>query len=198
MQKHLSSREKILAAFGRLIEKVPFSSIRVTMVSEEANVSQQTFYRLYDNKYDLATHFFENQLFAAVTLCGKRSTIKEIMMAILLIIRNNSRMFTNLMCDDEGARLFPEILKKISLEWTGFSPAWATTIINTQILIEWASKRFSDPPEAVYYRYISSLPAYELLSKEELAKKIREYESLQDKDFAQRKHDRIHANDKNA
>ena len=192
MSSTVSTQEKILTAFMMLIEKKLFSSIRVTDIIVASEVSRQTFYRLYVNKYTLAKKFFCSHLSAAATICGKKGTIKDIMMAILKIIKNNPKMYSNLLRDPEGARLFPEILRELSQEWTGFSPAWATTIINSSILIEWANGHFLDSPEVVYYSFISSLPAYELLSEEELKEKIKEYEKLKDKDFFPRQHVNIH------
>lgn len=185
-------RDKIMDAFVSLLEKQPFSSIRVTAIVQESNVSQQSFYRLFQDKYDLAICFFSEQLATTITLCGRNGTIRDVMMTILTIVKNNSKLYSNLLCDEEGSRAFPDILSRLSSDWTGFPPAWATTIINTNIMTDWANNRFHTPIEEIYYRFLSSLPAYELLSERELEKRIKEYEKLKSTDFKSRKHGRIH------
>lgn len=190
--EYSSTKIKIFNAFSALVEKKSFSSIRVTAIVQESKVSQQTFYRCFQNKYDLAVDFFCDQLICAVTVGGKNVSMRDAMFFILSIIKNNAKMYANLLCDEEGAKLLPEILTKLSKRWTGFSPAWATTIINTNILINWAASRFSMSIEEVYSRFINSLPAYELLSEHELNTRIREYESLKSHEFQNRKHKTIH------
>lgn len=185
-------RNRILDAFATLMETQPFSAIRVTAIVQKSGVSQQSFYRLFQSKYDLALAFFSEQFATATTVCGKRGTIRDVMMTILSIIKNNSKIYGSLLCDQEGVRLMPEILSKVSYEWTGFSPAWATTIINTNILSQWADSRFADPVEDIYYKYLSSLPAYELIPADELRRRIEEYEQLKSNDFFSRKHENIH------
>ncbi len=185
-------RSGIMETFASLMETQSFSTLRVTAIVQESHVSQQSFYRLFQSKYDLAILFFSEQLAAAATVCGKKGTIRDVMMTILTIIKNHAKLYSNLLCDQEGIRIFPEILSKLSHDWTGFSPAWATTIINANILKEWADNRFATPIEEIYYRFLSSLPAYELIPSGELEKRIREYENLKSNDFHARKHDKIH------
>lgn len=185
-------RNKVLETFAQLMETQSFSTVRVTAIVQASHVSQQSFYRLFQSKYDLAIVFFSEQLAAAATVCGKKGTIREVMMTVLTIIKNNAKIYSNLLCDQEGIRIFPEILTKLSHDWTGFSPAWATTTINANILQEWAQGRFTTAIEDIYYQFLSSLPAYELIPSDELEERIHEYENLKSNDFHARKHQRIH------
>lgn len=183
---------KIKAAFSALMEEQSFSSIRVTSIVQRANISHQSFYRCFQNKYDLAVSFFSQQMNSCLLFCGKNATVRDLMFAILTIIRNNAKLYTNLLRDEEGAKLLPAILERLSSGWTGFEPAWATTVINTNILINWANTKFAAQIEDIYSRFISSLPAYELLTEDELKSYIERYESLKGSDFLSRHHKKVH------
>lgn len=182
---------KIHNAFSDLMEKQSFSSIRVTAIIENSHISHRSFYRFYQSKYDLAIDFFSKQLASAVIINGKNATIKDVMITILKIIKSHPRLYTNLLNDEEGAKLLPDILTRLSTNWTGFSPAWATTIINTNLLIDWANNHFASPVEKIYTQFVYSLPAYELLTKDELTVRIQQYEGKKSSDF-------IKHNDKDA
>lgn len=174
---------KIQDAFSELMEKQSFSSVRVTAIIENSHISHRSFYRFYQSKYDLAIDFFSKQLASAVIIGGKNATFKDVMVIILTIIKSHPKLYGNLLNDDEGAKLLPDILTRLSTNWTGFSPAWATTIINTNLLIDWSNNRFASPVEKVYTQFVYNLPAYELLTKEELTARIQQYESKKSGDF---------------
>lgn len=174
---------KIQDAFSELMEKQTFSSIRVTAIIENSHISHRSFYRFYQSKYDLAIDFFSRQLASAVIVGGKNATFRDVMMTILTIIKSHPRLYGNLLNDDEGAKILPDILTRLSTGWTGFSPAWATTIINTHLLIDWSNSRFASPVEKIYTQFIYNLPAYELFTKEELTARIQQYESKKASDF---------------
>lgn len=176
-------QSRIQHAFSELLENQTFSSVRVTAIIQHSHISHRSFYRFYQDKYDLATDFFSSQLASAVVIGGKNATFRDLMMLILTIIKSHAKLYINLLTDDEGAKTLPIILTKLSSGWTGFSPAWATTIINTNLLIDWANNHFSTPVEKVYVRLIYSLPASELLTKEELEAHIQQYENRKSIDF---------------
>ncbi|MCD7858613.1 MAG: TetR family transcriptional regulator [Firmicutes bacterium] len=180
--------EAIQEAFSSLMEQQPYSAIRVTQIIRAAHISHQSFYRFYQNKAELAVNFFSDQLLSAVVISGKQATFREIMMNILQIIRNNSAVYAHLLCDKEGSLIFPEILTQMSSEWTGFFPAWATTVINSQFLIDWANDGFQESLEQTYAKFVYNLPAYELLSETELKERIRQYESRRSTDFLPKRH----------
>ncbi len=178
-----SIEAKIQNAFSDLMEKQSFSSIRVTAIIKNSHISHRSFYRFYQSKYDLAIDFFSKQLASAVIIGGKNATFKDVMITILTIIKSHHRLYSNLLSDDEGAKILPDILTRLSTNWTGFSPAWATTIINTHLLIDWSNSHFASPVEKIYTQFIYNLPACELFTKEELTTRIQQYESKKSVDF---------------
>ncbi|MBQ3050267.1 MAG: helix-turn-helix transcriptional regulator, partial [Clostridia bacterium] len=50
------TRLTILHAFDRLVERVGFSKITVSMLVKEAGVSRATFYRYFKDKYDVMNY----------------------------------------------------------------------------------------------------------------------------------------------
>ena len=182
---------KIKNAFAELMEQQPFSTLRTTSIIQRAQISHQSFYRCFQNKYDLAVSFFSRQMYTALLFCGKNATVRDVMFTILTIIKNNSKLYANLLRDAEGAELFPRILASLSSGWTGFEPSWATTVINTNIIVSWANTRFAAPIEDVYTRFIYSLPTYELLTEEELKTYVERYENFRAKDFLAYRHTRL-------
>lgn len=105
---------KIKNAFAELMEQQPFSTLRTTSIIQRAQISHQSFYRCFQNKYDLAVSFFSRQMYTALLFCGKNATVRDVMFTILTIIKNNSKLYANLLRDAEGAELFPRILASLS------------------------------------------------------------------------------------
>ena len=182
--KKSASEEKVKAAFLKLLEQQSFSSIRVTSVAAACNISNQSFYRLFDNKYDLAVKALNKQLESCIAVSGNDATFRDLTNVILTIIRNNYRIYGNLLRDEEGAKLFPTVLSKLSSDWTGFTPARASSVIISWILEDWAKHYFSASVEEVYLRILYNLPACEFLSENELRGHIAKYENVKLRDFS--------------
>lgn len=182
--KKTASEEKVKSAFLKLMEQRTFSSIRVTSIAAACHMSNQSFYRLYNNKYDLAVAALSKQLESCIAVSGAEATFRDLTNVILTIIKNNHRIWGNLLRDEEGVKLLPVILAKLSSDWTGFTPARASSVIISWILEDWAKQRFTAPVEEVYCRILYNLPACEFLSEEELHLRIRQYENVKLKDFS--------------
>ena len=182
--KKTASEEKVKAAFLKLMEQQSFSSIRVTSITAACNMSNQSFYRLFDNKYDLAVAALSKQLESCIAVSGNDATFRDLTNVILTIIKNNHRIYGNLLRDEEGVKLLPAVLAKLSSDWTGFNPARASNVIISWILEDWAAHRFSTPVEEVYLRILYNPPACEFLSEEELRQHIRHYENVKLRDFS--------------
>ncbi|MBQ8470293.1 MAG: TetR family transcriptional regulator [Clostridia bacterium] len=61
------TRMVILHAFDRLVEKVGFSKITVSMLVKEAGVSRATFYRYFKDKYDVMNYNYKQMVDMAFT-----------------------------------------------------------------------------------------------------------------------------------
>lgn len=187
IKKQALTKNKIDEAFFQLMEQCHFSSIRVTSIAKLCHISNQSFYRLYSNKYDLAVSLFSAQLTSSIHVCGNNCTFREVMIVILTIIKNNTRIYGNLLRDDEGSKLFPDILSKTSTDFNGFPPAWSTTIINSHLIIDWANDRFDTSVDEMYNKLVMCLPACEFLTKEELKERIEKYERIRLREFSEKR-----------
>ncbi len=54
------SKKKISEALLTIMKQYDFKEITITQISQEANLSRKTFYRLFSSKEDVLTFFFEN------------------------------------------------------------------------------------------------------------------------------------------
>ncbi len=61
------TRLTILHAFDRLVERVGFSKITVSMLVREAGVSRATFYRYFTDKYDVMNYNYKQMVDMAFT-----------------------------------------------------------------------------------------------------------------------------------
>ena len=61
------TRLTILHAFDRLVERVGFSKITVSMLVKEAGVSRATFYRYFTDKYDVMNYNYKQMVDTAFT-----------------------------------------------------------------------------------------------------------------------------------
>ena len=61
------TRLTILHAFDRLVERVGFSKITVSMLVKEAGVSRATFYRYFKDKYDVMNYNYKQMVDTAFT-----------------------------------------------------------------------------------------------------------------------------------
>lgn len=61
------TRLVILHAFDRLVERVGFSKITVSMLVKEAGVSRATFYRYFTDKYDVMNYNYKQMVDTAFT-----------------------------------------------------------------------------------------------------------------------------------
>ena len=82
--------DKIEKSFISILETVPFRKVKLTNIIKDANVSHQTFYRYYEDKYDLALKITNEKLSAFSDIYGANATWKEITISILYTIKNNS------------------------------------------------------------------------------------------------------------
>ena len=59
MENQDRTREKLARAIKEEMERAPLDKITVTQIVERAGVTRQTFYRNFQDKYDLVNWHFE-------------------------------------------------------------------------------------------------------------------------------------------
>ena len=169
--------DKIEKSFISILETVPFRKVKLTNIIKDANISHQTFYRYYEDKYDLALKITNEKLSAFSDIYGANATWKEITISILYTIKNNSVLFKRLIKDDDGVNIIKKSLSNISEHFTGNSLPTHTNAVWLSVLNEWCEQNFKIPVEETYIKLLQNLPTCEILPEEEIEKHLNNYEN---------------------
>lgn len=168
---------KIETSFLSMIETLPFKKIKMTSIIKEANVSHQTFYRYYEDKYDLALKITDEKLSAFSDIYGDNPSWKEIAMSILYTIKNNAVLFKRLIKDEDGSEIIKRSLLNISELLTGKSMSIHVAAVWLSVLNEWLESNLKVSVEETYVKLLHNLPVCEVLPKEETEKQTANYEN---------------------
>ena len=184
MQINSSSTDtKIHLAFSNVLSQKTFSAVKAIDIIRESKISHQTFYRFYQDKYDLAESFCVKQFSGFMHVQGKLAIWKDIVISILHVIKNNPVVFKHILTDHEGAEVAKKALNTIAVELTGGSISKPAAAVHICVMQEWIHNRYDDPIEDVYRTLIYNSPINEFLSSQEIEKYIKEYENLRTNDF---------------
>ncbi|MDE7063320.1 MAG: hypothetical protein K2O73_08770 [Lachnospiraceae bacterium] len=176
MTASVSTKEKITNGFISLLTKRYFSEIKAVDIIKESNVSHQTFYRLFTDKYQLAETVCLDMFYRFQSVYGENASWKDLSIALLNIIKNNPRFFKHLTDDLEGAEIFRHSLQELSRRLTGSVGDPPVYYIWLCIVNEWAVNKFQDSVPEIYQKLCSSLPISEILSGKELEQALQQYE----------------------
>lgn len=178
MPSTVSTKEKIMNGFSSLLNKKYFSEIKTVDIIRESNVSHQTFYRLFADKYQLAEAVCMDMFLRFQSVYGENVTWRELAISLLNIIKNNPRLFKHLTSDLEGAEVFRHSLEELSKRLTGDIGSPPVYYIWLCIVREWSANKFQDSVADMYSKLCSYLPVNEVLSGKELEKALLHYECL--------------------
>lgn len=178
MTATVSTREKITNGFISLLNKKNFSDIKTVDIIKESQVSHQTFYRLFTDKYQLAQEVCLDMFYRFQSVYGENATWKDLTISLLNIIKNNSRFFKHLISDMEGEKIFRTSLESLSRHVTGDIGSPPVYYIWLCVLNEWSENRFQDSVPEICAKLCSYLPISEVLSGKELEQALYKYEHL--------------------
>lgn len=188
MSATVSTKEKIANGFISLLNKNDFSAIKTVDIIRESQVSHQTFYRLFSDKYELAEKVCVEMFSQFQLVYGENASWRDLTISLLNIIKNNSRFFKHLVSDLEGAEIFRKSLMGLSKRMTGdvgSQPGYYTWLC---VVKEWSENKFQDSVSDIYKRLCSNLPIGDVITGRELEKVLARYESLEMKEFKERPH----------
>lgn len=178
MTAAISTKEKIMYGFTTLLTKKYFSDIKTVDIIKESNVSHQTFYRLFTDKYQLAETVCLDMFYRFQSVYGENASWKDLTISLLNIIKNNSSFFKHLTSDLEGAEIFRHSLENLSIRLTGAVGSPPVYYIWLCVVNEWTESKFQNSVSDMYQKLCSYLPVSEVLSGKELEKALLKYESL--------------------
>lgn len=169
--------DRIEKSFLSILKTVSFGKVTVTLIIKTADVSHQTFYRYYTDKYDLALKIAYDKLSAFSLIYGNDATWKEIVISMLYSIKNHPVFFKRLLKNTEGAELVHKSILMISENFTGKSASTHSIAAWISIFKEWCKNDFQTPVDEIYRKIIDHVPNSEIIPDEEIGKYRQEYES---------------------
>lgn len=156
-------KQKIIASLTNLLNKKKLSSIKTTEIITAANVSHQTFYRYFMDKYDAAQSACYECLAVSKTIFGPNSTVHDQTICLLNVIKSHATFFKHLLADPEGADIIKNTLIKLSAESINFKSSPLITNAWIYCLQEWNDNDYRSPVEEEYLKIISCYPVREVV-----------------------------------
>lgn len=179
MAAHIEINTKIERAFEELLQDTRFEKLTVTTIAKKAGISNQTFYRYYTDKNDLALQISFKLLSSFALIYGDNSTWKEVTISILHSIKNHHVLFKRLIEDRNGLDIIIKSTFMISDHFTGKPASVYTGSIWATALKEWRKEHFKTPVEEVYNNIRNNQPAVDVVCDEELCNKcLVEFENI--------------------
>lgn len=101
-----------------LLKEVDFRQMTIQIICDKAEINRSTFYRYFEDKYDLLQHVIEYiaEILYENTQDSQYNTIFE---ALIYYVESNENLFKNVLTSDRQVDLFSELVKmssKIFLE----------------------------------------------------------------------------------
>ena len=107
----MRTKEFIIEAIKKLLEKHTFENITVQNIIDEAGVSKPTFYRYFQSKYDLAASVFSESITKNMLMQYDGSNYEEFQNMVFEIIKDNRKYLRRVM-KSSGPESFYEFLIK--------------------------------------------------------------------------------------
>lgn len=112
LKKKQSTKEYIAYAFKEILKSEPFDTITVREIAEACNISRTTFYRCFEDKYDLLIWIYTQEI-DRIYAGGGDSRQKFI--DIFHFMKANQRYFTQALLSDRHNTL-EDYIFKLSME----------------------------------------------------------------------------------
>lgn len=81
LDKKMNAREKtkyhLIKSIKEIMQKKPLDQITIQEIVSNANITRQTFYRHFKDKYDLVTWYFEKEALKNIYQIGKSCSLKQ-------------------------------------------------------------------------------------------------------------------------
>lgn len=96
--KRLDTKEYIVRVFQELMKREPFDSLSVQSIAAACGVSRTTFYRFFQDKYDLLIWSYTRQI---DEICGHVSSERDRLSRILDLMARNKQYFRKALKSDK-------------------------------------------------------------------------------------------------
>lgn len=112
----MRTRQMLLDAFYELIQEHDFDDITVQMILDRAQLSRGTFYRYYEDKYDLMNSFYRDHVDNLLAQVGETISLRDAMEAVFHHIEQNKRFYRRAV-KTRGIDSFADFLEKYSYDF---------------------------------------------------------------------------------
>lgn len=169
--------KKITDAFYHVLKTSSFAKAKVTNITQAAGISHQTFYRYFQDKYDLALKIAIDRFFAFHDIYSDNVTWKEIVIMILNSIRNYPVFFKKLLEDPEGTDIVLQSIIAVTEKFSAKKVSRHSVAVWISIFKEWSNDDFKAPVDEIYQMIKTYTPLKEVLSKAEIEQLMTVYEN---------------------
>lgn len=113
MEKKKDMTKELLAnCFRELLETVPFEKITIKMITEKAGLIRPTFYKHFQDKYDLVEWIFRTEIADNVNLMINSSKEYDALLLLFRCMEKDRRFYKKLFLMEDSPNSFENILTR--------------------------------------------------------------------------------------
>ncbi|MTV19444.1 TetR/AcrR family transcriptional regulator [Staphylococcus delphini] len=106
-------RQHIIAMMLELLNEKQFNAITIQMICERAEINRSTFYRYFEDKYDLLYHV-SLEISESVDNYAHSEAQRPFFYNMLTFMAENKKLFKNIMTTDNRVDIFGDLVKLVS------------------------------------------------------------------------------------
>lgn len=166
--KRMDTKEYIVYVFQELLRRESFDALSVRRIAAACGISRTTFYRLFQDKYDLLIWSYIQQI---DEICADVSSERERLSRILELMHRNRQFFRKILKSTKGEvledcifqRSFDAIRARLEQELQGLSDVLLTKIEfccagTRHIVKKWLLGDSGEAPSVITERILDCFP----------------------------------------
>lgn len=107
----MRTRQIMLDSVKKILEKKQFDDITVQDILDEAGVARKTFYRYFNDKYDIVNAYYNDYITQNIIPHRGKKNYYELSIDIYNFIKENRKYFKNAMNSEKDGNLFDFLYK---------------------------------------------------------------------------------------
>lgn len=172
MDQHDKTRYRFASAIKDCMKKQSLDKITVTEIVERSEMTRQTFYRYFKDKYDLVNWYFERLVMQSFRQMGTSLTLKEGLVKKFYFIQNDHAFFEQAFSTQDYNSLVKydfdciyAFYRKIIITKTGTPLSKEMNFLlemycrgSIDMTVDWVKRKMPISPEAMADLLIEALP----------------------------------------
>ena len=106
MKTDTLAKKRLVLAFKELAKEKPLSKISVSDIAGKSQLSRQTFYANFIDKYDLACYMYSQEITDIVNTHNHDKNFQHLTTSVMKLMKKDLLLYKNLMKDIEGQNSF--------------------------------------------------------------------------------------------